>query len=88
MVDGLSRRPVAVPPGPGRDSRAMAIVDVHGLTKRYGARVAVAALDLRVEAGEVLALLGPNGAGKTTTLEILEGLRPAGSDRYGFGEQP
>jgi ABC-2 type transport system ATP-binding protein len=57
----------------------MAVIDVQGLTKRYGARVAVAALDLRVEAGEVLALLGPNGAGKTTTLEILEGLRPAGS---------
>ncbi len=44
--------------------------------KRYGDVVAVAGLDLAVEAGECFGLLGPNGAGKTTTIEILEGLTP------------
>ena len=44
--------------------------------KRYGDVVAVAVLDLAVEAGECFGLLGPNGAGKTTTIEILEGLTP------------
>jgi ABC-2 type transport system ATP-binding protein len=50
-------------------------VEVHGLIKRYGARTAVAGLDLRLERGQVLALLGPNGAGKTTTVEVCEGYR-------------
>jgi ABC-2 type transport system ATP-binding protein len=52
-----------------------AAVQVRGLTKRYGDRVAVDRVDLDVATGEVLALLGPNGAGKTTTVEILEGHR-------------
>jgi ABC-2 type transport system ATP-binding protein len=50
-------------------------VEVRGLRKRYGAKQAVAGIDLRVERGEIFALLGPNGAGKTTTVEILEGFR-------------
>jgi len=55
----------------------MAVIEVDGLVKRYGALTAVAGLDLTVARGETLALLGPNGAGKTTTVECLEGyLRP------------
>jgi ABC-type multidrug transport system ATPase subunit len=50
------------------------IVDTNGLTKRYGERVAVNKLDLRVRRGEVYGFLGPNGAGKTTTLRMLLGL--------------
>ncbi|MCB7136798.1 ABC transporter ATP-binding protein [Cellulosimicrobium marinum] len=50
-------------------------IEVRGLRKRYGAKQAVAGVDLRVERGEIVALLGPNGAGKTTTVEILEGFR-------------
>jgi ABC-2 type transport system ATP-binding protein len=52
------------------------VVQVRGLTKRYGDVQAVAGIDFDVERGEIFGLLGPNGAGKTTTVEILEGLRP------------
>jgi ABC-2 type transport system ATP-binding protein len=51
------------------------VIEVRGLTKRYGDRTALDGLDLRVRRGEVFSLLGPNGAGKTTTVEILEGYR-------------
>ena len=50
------------------------MIELHGLTKRFGDKLAVAGMDLTVPAGEVFALLGPNGAGKTTTLKILAGL--------------
>jgi ABC-2 type transport system ATP-binding protein len=50
-------------------------VQVDGLVMRYGAKVAVDGLDLRVERGTITAVLGPNGAGKTTTLETCEGYR-------------
>jgi ABC-type multidrug transport system ATPase subunit len=51
-----------------------ALVEVTGLTKRYGDTLAVDGVDLTVLAGEVYGFLGPNGAGKTTTLRILTGL--------------
>ncbi|WP_278260532.1 ABC transporter ATP-binding protein [Nocardia sp. AG03] len=51
-----------------------AIVVTDGLTKRYGAHLAVDAVDMRVATGEIYGFLGPNGAGKTTTLRMLAGL--------------
>src|SRR5712692_7208027 len=58
-------------------------IEVRGVSRSFGATVALDALDLEVDAGEVVALLGPNGAGKTTTIRVLNGvLRPdAGSSR-------
>ena len=53
------------------------IIEVHNLTKSYGAVQALRGVSFDVEEGEVFGLLGPNGAGKTSTVEILEGLRPA-----------
>ena len=50
-------------------------VEIDGLVMRYGDKVAVDGLSLRVERGTVTAVLGPNGAGKTTTLETCEGYR-------------
>ena len=49
-------------------------IEVHDLTKEYGALTAVAGLSFAVNAGEVLGLVGPNGAGKTTTLRALCGI--------------
>ena len=50
------------------------VIRTRGLTKRYGTHVAVDALDLDIQAGEVYGLLGPNGSGKTTTILMLLGL--------------
>ena len=57
------------------------MIEVDGLTKRYGNVLAVDGLSFRAEPGRVTGFLGPNGAGKTTTLRVLVGLlRPtAGS---------
>src|SRR5665213_2745847 len=49
-------------------------IDVHGLTKRFGAKVAVNGIDIGVPYGEVWGFLGPNGSGKTTTIRMLCGL--------------
>jgi ABC-2 type transport system ATP-binding protein len=48
-----------------------AIVRTEGLVKRYDGTLAVAGVDLAIDAGEIFGLVGPNGAGKTTTLRIL-----------------
>jgi ABC-2 type transport system ATP-binding protein len=50
----------------------------HGLSKRYGDRLAVNNLSIEAEPGEILGFLGPNGAGKTTTIRMALGLiRPS-----------
>ena len=50
-------------------------IETFGLTKRYGAAVAVAELNLRIETGQVFGFLGPNGAGKSTTIRMLLALQ-------------
>lgn len=47
------------------------MIEVSGLTKKYGSKIAVDSLGFRVPAGTITGFLGPNGAGKTTTLSIL-----------------
>ena len=59
------------------------MLEVRGLAAGYGDVPVVHGIDLRVDAGEVVALLGPNGAGKTTTLLALGGVLPStGEVRY------
>lgn len=55
----------------------MSLLNVTGLTRRFGGLVAVNRLDFAVESGEIVGLIGPNGAGKTTAFSLLTGfLRP------------
>ena len=51
------------------------VIEVEGLSKSYGARLAVDDVGFTVTEGEVFGILGVNGAGKTTTVECLQGLR-------------
>lgn len=64
------------------------MIEVRGVTKRFGAKCAVDRLDLEVRAGELFAFLGPNGAGKTTTIKMICGLLSpsSGSVRIGGHE--
>lgn len=52
----------------------MALLEIEGLTVRYGSISAVRDISLSVGSGEVVGLIGPNGAGKTTTLGAISGL--------------
>lgn len=65
------------------------LLEIEGLTKRFGGVVALEEVSLRLEGGEIVGLIGPNGAGKTTLFNCVTGLiRPtAGEVRYGR-EQP
>ncbi|TWV46992.1 ATP-binding cassette domain-containing protein [Streptomyces misionensis] len=62
------------------------VVDIEGLTKRYGEVTAVEDVSFQVRPGRVVGLLGRNGAGKTTTLRMLLGLaRPTAGRATVFG---
>src|SRR6201993_4972582 len=64
-------------------------LEITSPRKRYGHKVAVDGLSLRVSEGEIFGILGPNGAGKTTTVECAEGLRrPDGGTVRVFGIDP
>jgi len=58
----------------GRPAPGTTLLEVHGLTKRYGGVVAVDNVDFDVAAGEIMALIGPNGAGKTTCFNMISGV--------------
>jgi ABC-2 type transport system ATP-binding protein len=62
---------------PGGHMNTALVVETSGLTKRFGERVAVADVDLRVPRGAAFGYLGPNGAGKTTLIRMLLGLTQA-----------
>ncbi len=62
---------MAVPASPTVDAPAVVL---HQLVRRFGDKIAVDHLDLRVDRGTFFGLVGPNGAGKSTTLKIATGL--------------
>jgi len=64
-------------------SPGVPVLEIQGLTRRFGGLTAVDGLDVAVNDGEIVSLVGPNGAGKTTVFNLISGvLRPtAGSVR-------
>src|SRR5215472_15935374 len=74
MVNTLNTlQPQPASPAP-RSQSDNVVLSTHQLCKRYGDRMAVDHLDLRVRRGEIFGFLGPNGAGKTTTIRMALGL--------------
>ena len=73
---------------PDHPPRRPMVVEIDGLTKRYGDVTAVRDLSLSVEAGEVYGFLGPNGAGKSTTINVmLDFIRPTAGEVRVFGRE-
>jgi branched-chain amino acid transport system ATP-binding protein len=65
----------------------VALLELHEVSKRYGALRVVDELSLHVDAGEALGVVGPNGAGKTTALSLIAGDVPVTSGRVRFDGQ-
>jgi branched-chain amino acid transport system ATP-binding protein len=61
----------------------MALLELNGVTKRFGGLTAVDSVTFSVEAGEIFGLIGPNGAGKTTLLAAVMGALPANGTARG-----
>jgi general nucleoside transport system ATP-binding protein len=66
----------------------MPLLEMRGITKRYGDLLANDAVDFSVRAGEIHALLGENGAGKTTLMRILSGFTPADAGEIRLDGRP
>lgn len=61
------------------------MIEVSNLTKTYGDRVAIDALNFSVKKGEIVGFLGPNGAGKSTTMKIITGYMAPSSGKVTVG---
>lgn len=73
---------------PGFAASADVPLRLSGITKHFGAVVAVQGFDLEVEAGEIVALVGDNGAGKSTLVKIISGLyQPSSGEIWLDGER-
>jgi branched-chain amino acid transport system permease protein len=79
-VPPLVRRPM---PDPGKT-----LLEVRGVTKRFGGLVAVSEMNLTVAAGEIVGLIGPNGAGKSTMFNLISGVLDPTAGDIRFRGQP
>jgi branched-chain amino acid transport system ATP-binding protein len=70
---------------PKREGDRPAVLEVHGLTRRFGGITAVDDVSFSVADGEILGLIGPNGAGKTTVFDLISGILPLDGGRIVLG---
>jgi branched-chain amino acid transport system ATP-binding protein len=66
----------------------VSLLEVRGVTRRFGALVAVNAVDFALEEGEILAIIGPNGAGKSTLFNLIAGLDRPSAGRVLYRGRP
>ncbi len=64
------------------------VLDVSGISKRFGGLQALSEVDMQIARGEVYGLIGPNGAGKTTFFNVITGLYTPDSGRFLLAGQP
>jgi ABC-2 type transport system ATP-binding protein len=64
------------------------LIEARGLTKKYGARIALDHVDFAVQPGRIVGLIGPNGAGKTTALRAILGLASYEGELAVLGREP
>ena len=74
------------PPAPGTRARRPDLV-IQGLEKRFGATVALEAVDLRVPGGSLVCFVGPSGCGKTTLLRVIAGLETPDGGQLLLGDR-
>jgi branched-chain amino acid transport system permease protein len=67
---------------------ARALLQLHGVSKRFGGLEALADVNLEIRTGEIVSLIGPNGAGKTTLLNIVTGVYPPTAGSVIFNGHP
>ncbi|HET9691657.1 MAG TPA: ATP-binding cassette domain-containing protein, partial [Acidimicrobiales bacterium] len=83
-VDGRNDTVPAVPKAPVARTFGPPILEVSGITKRFGGIRAVNDVSFTLREGEIIGLIGPNGAGKTTIFDMLSGLISIDSGRIRF----
>jgi branched-chain amino acid transport system ATP-binding protein len=66
----------------------MSVLEVRSVTKQFGSLVAVNAVDIALEEGEILAIIGPNGAGKSTLFNLIAGLDTPSAGRILYRGRP
>jgi D-xylose transport system ATP-binding protein len=65
-----------------------ALLELHGVSKRFGAVQALEGVDLELHGGEVVGLVGDNGAGKSTLVKVISGIYLADEGEYRFEGEP
>jgi phospholipid/cholesterol/gamma-HCH transport system ATP-binding protein len=79
--------PISQPSSP-QSPRLEPLIDLRGVSKRFGSNVILDGVDIKVYAGEALAIIGPSGTGKSTSLRIMAGLTaPDAGEVYVKGER-
>jgi ABC-type branched-subunit amino acid transport system ATPase component/ABC-type branched-subunit amino acid transport system permease subunit len=77
-------RGFSAPEGPGAGGSTVPLLEIKGITKRFGGLTAVDHADLTVERGTISALIGPNGSGKTTLFNLVTGTMTADEGEVWF----